>query len=62
MTKFIGKFRKNKDYSDDYDYAKNFLHSKSRKDEHAEVKKLKNYEYEDSFEVFDEKEDWPIRF
>lgn len=55
MTKFIGKFRKNKDYSDDYDYAKNFLHSKKRRDKHAEVKKLKNHEYEDSIEVFDKK-------
>lgn len=62
MTKFVGKFRKNKDYSDDYDYVRNILHNKKRKDEHAEVKKMKNHEYEDSFEVFNEKEDWPIRF
>ena len=61
MTKFVGKFRKNKDYSDDYDYARNVLHSKKRRDEHAEVKKLKNYEYEDSVDVFDEK-DWPMRY
>lgn len=45
MTKFVGKFRKNQDYNDDYTYAKNFLHSKKRKTEHSEVKKyMKNSE------------------
>lgn len=50
MTKFIGKFRKNQDYNEDYDYAKNFLHSKRRRGEHVEIKKLKNHEYEDVYE------------
>lgn len=50
MTKFIGKFRKNQDYNEDYDYAKNFLHSKRRRGEHGEIKKLKNHEYEDAYE------------
>ena len=45
MTKFLGKFRKNQDYNDDYTYAKNFLHSKKRTTEHSEVKKyIKNSE------------------
>lgn len=35
MTKFVGKFRKNKEYNDDYNYT----HSKHR-NEHAEIKKL----------------------
>ena len=35
MTKFVGKFRKNKEYNDDYRYT----HSKHR-NEHAEIKKL----------------------
>ena len=35
MTKFVGKFRKNKEYNDDYSYT----HSKHR-NEHAEIKKL----------------------
>ena len=61
MTKFVGKFRKNKDYSDDYNYARDILHSKKRRDEQAEVKKLKNYEYEDAHELVD-KEDWPTRY
>jgi hypothetical protein len=53
VTKFVGKFRKNQDYNEDYDYAKNFLHNKHRRSEHPEVKKLKNYEYEDSYDEFD---------
>ena len=35
MTKFVGKFRKNKEYNDDYSYT----HSRHR-NEHAEIKKL----------------------
>jgi hypothetical protein len=47
VTKFVGKFRKNQDYNDDYIYAKNYLHTKKRKGEHSEVKKqLQNWEEE----------------
>jgi hypothetical protein len=35
VTKFVGKFRKNKEYNDDYAYT----HSRHR-NEHAEIKKL----------------------
>jgi hypothetical protein len=35
VTKFVGKFRKNKEYNDDYSYT----HSRHR-NEHAEIKKL----------------------
>jgi hypothetical protein len=35
VTKFVGKFRKNKEYNDDYAYT----HSKHR-NEHAEIKKI----------------------
>ena len=37
MTKFVGKFRKNKEYKDDYDYRSYNHH---RKFDHAEIKKL----------------------
>jgi hypothetical protein len=47
VTKFVGKFRKNQDYNEDYDYARNFLHSKRKRNEHSEVKKkLKEWEEE----------------
>ena len=46
MTKFVGKFRKNKEYNDDYSYT----HSKHR-NEHAEIKKLlTQYEEEQMLE------------
>lgn len=35
MSKFVGKFRKNKEYNDDYSYT----NSKHR-NEHAEIKKI----------------------
>lgn len=35
MSKFVGKFRKNKEYNDDYSYT----HSKHR-NEHAEIRKI----------------------
>lgn len=54
MTKFVGKFRKNSDYKDDYNYAKSFLKNKKRKDEHSEVKKQfkqhEKYEFDDDYE------------
>lgn len=50
MTKFVGKFRKNKEYNDDYAYT----HSKHR-NEHAEIKKLlTQFEDEEIFEDVEE--------
>lgn len=50
MTKFVGKFRKNKEYNDDYAYT----HSKHR-NEHAEIKKLlTQYEEEEIAEDVEE--------
>jgi hypothetical protein len=50
VTKFVGKFRKNKEYNDDYAYT----HSKHR-NEHAEIKKLlTQYEEEEIAEDVEE--------
>jgi hypothetical protein len=35
VSKFVGKFRKNKEYNDDYNYT-----PKRSKNEHAEIKKI----------------------
>jgi hypothetical protein len=35
VTKFVGKFRKNKNYNDDYSYD-----HKRHRDEHSEIKKM----------------------
>ena len=54
MSKFVGKFRKNKDYKDDYVYAKSFLQNNKRRNEQAEVKRVKTKEYD---EILDSYED-----
>ena len=46
MTKFVGKFRKNKEYNDDYSFTNHRRH----KDEHAEIKKLLNHDLEEEFD------------
>lgn len=49
VTKFVGKFRKNKDYNDDYKYV-----PKRSKNEHAEIKKLKNRTYDELMSELEE--------
>lgn len=41
MSKFIGKFRKDKDYKDDYVKSKNGSSERSRKSLQSEVRKQK---------------------
>ena len=54
MTKFVGKFRKNKEYNDDY----NFTPKRSR-NEHAEIKKLKNRDYDEFLSEIENKSNLP---
>jgi hypothetical protein len=49
VTKFVGKFRKDKEYNDDYKYT-----PKRSKNEHAEIKKLKNRTYEEMMSELEE--------
>ena len=49
MTKFVGKFRKDKEYNDDYKYT-----PKRSRNEHAEIKKLKNLNYEEFLDEVEE--------
>jgi hypothetical protein len=46
VTKFVGKFRKNKEYNDDYNYT-----PKRSKNEHAEIKRLLAQELEEKYEI-----------
>lgn len=46
MTKFVGKFRKNKEYNDDYNYT-----PKRSKNEHAEIKRLLAQDLEEKYEI-----------
>lgn len=54
MSKFVGKFRKEKDYTDDYKSSRNIFNERKRKSEGAEQKKVKlrklqedDYAYDD---------------
>lgn len=51
MSKFVGKFRKHKDYNDDYDFDSR---KKRTRDEHSEIKKLKNYNYDELLEMYED--------
>jgi predicted secreted Zn-dependent protease len=42
VSKFVGKFRKNKNYNDDYNYD-----NKRHRDEHSEIKKLLSRDFEE---------------
>lgn len=50
MSKFVGKFRKNKDYHEDTESMKSFVKVKKRKNESAEVKKLLSRSFDDNHE------------
>ena len=52
MSKFVGKFRKNREYGDDG----NFTKRKRSKSEHSEIRKIKNHTYDQFLEEFEDKE------
>jgi len=43
VTKFVGKFRKNQDYNEDYSY----MPKRKHRNEHSEIKKMKNRDVEE---------------
>lgn len=51
MSKFVGKFRNNRDYSDEYGSTKSFDKYKKPKNQNAELKKLKFKQYDDEEEM-----------
>jgi len=51
MSKFAGKFRKNDDYGDDYEYNSQKRKAKRKVREHGEIKKkIKQWEVENRHE------------
>ncbi len=50
MSKFLGKFRKNKDYNDDYDFS----NKRKNRNEHSEIKKIKNHNYDEILKMYEE--------
>ena len=58
MSKFVGKFRKHKDYKDDHNYAKDFLNVKKRRNELPEVKKKLMERDHQNHELDDDEDDY----
>ncbi len=57
MSKFVGKFRQNRNYMDDDDYSKGFSKNKKRKkDEYREMRKMKMRNQDDDAYGYDEHE------
>lgn len=56
MSKFVGKFRQNRNYMDEDDYGKSFNKDKKRKkDEYREMRKIKQRSFEEGdFEYNDD--------
>jgi len=50
VTKFVGKFRKNQDYSEDYSY----MPKRKHRNEHSEIKKMKNRDVEEVLSQLDD--------
>lgn len=50
MTKFVGKFRKNQDYNEDYSY----MPKRKHRNEHSEIKKMKNRDVEEVLSHLDD--------
>jgi hypothetical protein len=54
VSKFVGKFRREKDYSDDFKSSRNIYNERKRKSENAEQKKVKLRRYQE--EEYDDDE------
>jgi hypothetical protein len=50
VTKFVGKFRKNQDYNEDYSY----MPKRKQRNEHSEIKKMKNRDVEEVLSQLDD--------
>jgi hypothetical protein len=48
VSKFLGKFRKNKDYNDEYDF------SDRNRNERSKMKKIKNRNYDEILKMCEE--------
>ena len=58
MTKFVGKFRKNQEYSDDY---KTMNQKNKQRNEHGEIKKVLSRDMQEGYE-YDELDDFETSY
>ena len=57
MSKFVAKFRKERDYEGDYEYSQR----KKRSSKHDPAKKLNNYNYDQLLQDYDNEYEFPVR-
>jgi hypothetical protein len=50
VSKFVGKFRKNQNYSDDY----KTMNEKKQRNEHGEIKKVLSRDLNEGYEDYDD--------
>ena len=58
MSKFVGKFRKNQEYSDDY---KTMNQKNKQRNEHGEIKKVLSRDMQEGYE-YDELDDFETSY
>ena len=58
MSKFEGKFRKGKEYTEDCETLSNFVKIHKRKNESSEVKKLKTRSYDNNHKRYEFQDGW----
>jgi hypothetical protein len=58
VSKFDGKFRKNKDYQEDNEIASNFVKIHKRKKEDSEMRKVKTRNYDNNHKRYGFQDGW----
>ena len=58
MSKFVGKFRKNQDYNDDY---KTMNQKSKQRNEHGEVKKVLSRDMQEGYQ-YDELDEYDLNY
>lgn len=58
MSKFVGKFRKNQNYSDDY----KTMNEKKQRNEHGEIKKVLSRDLNEGYEDYEELDDYELNY
>jgi len=58
VSKFVGKFRKNQNYSDDY----KTMNEKKQRNEHGEIKKVLSRDLNEGYEDYEELDDYELNY
>ena len=58
MSKFVGKFRKNQNYSDDY----KTMNEKKQRNEHGEIKKVLSRDLNEGYGDYEELDDYELNY